>query len=182
MSLSTKQPITRSSSTPLGLGSQGRGPALTLTFIPHPAYDPTGAPAGVPVWVTEGTAGGVLPSTDVWEDPIGYVTAAGSRYVWAKVGLSETVSLLATSLELVSSTSPTGYATAAFGSAGELPAHLYVPLGVVTAVGAGPAITLSSYGAGSIVVGLAIHSITRDDLGRPLQYGRHLSYWRVGAT
>jgi hypothetical protein len=155
---------------------------LTLTTSRPIGYDPgESPPAGVPVFVTWGTVGGLFSDDALFTTPIGYVTAAGTRYVWAKVGLSSTAVLAATSLAFVTSTSPTGFATANFAEDGTPPEFMYIPLGRIVSLGSGDdvVVTLNSAGSGSIVVAMHIANVTTTEGGVINALTRHLTYWRT---
>lgn len=156
-------------------------PALVLTKNKPKTYlagaGPT--PEGIPIFVTRGVVGGVFPPAEVFDTPICYVTAAEDLYVWAKIGLSQTVSLIATSLEIVTSTEEDGHVTEEFAEDGTPPPFLYVPLGTINSTGNAPAldVDISNTGAGSIVVAMHITGITMTGTG--VAYTRHLTYWRT---
>lgn len=154
------------------------GPLQITTRAPL-TYGPEGAPSGVPIFVTWGTVGGLIPAPEVFSTPIGYVTSTGTRYVWAKIGLSNTAVLVATSLAFVTHTSSSGYATANFETDGTPPEFMYVPLGQFTATGAELAITISNSGSGSLVVSMHLSNVTTNDAGAVTAFTRHLSFWRT---
>lgn len=164
-----------------GGGTTAAEGALRLTTTAPPGYvAPEGSGLGTPVFMTWGTAGGVIAAPETFDTPIAHVTEAGTRYVWAKIGLSDTVSTLCTSLEFVTDTSPTAFTTGAFNpTTGAPPEFMYVPLGSIVATGTGGAtIQLNNSGAGSIVVASHIYNAAIDVVGQ-LTFQRMLSWWRT---
>lgn len=176
-----RPPAPRAAVMPAPATRQTEPRALVLTTAQPPGWTQPEGAGGVPVFVTWGTAGGVIPDPDVFHEPLGYVTSAGNRWVWAKIGLSDTVMLMATSLEFVMATTSNAYSTAAFNADGTPPNFIYVPLGFFNATGAGLGLTVTPYnaGSGSIVVACYISNINTSEGGALSSFNRALAYWRT---
>jgi hypothetical protein len=162
-------------------------PALILTRTAPAGWVRPQGQVGVPVWVTWGTAGAVVPPPEDFLTPIGYVQSYSQtvRWVWAKIGLSESVPLVASSLALVSSTNRTAYTTGAFDAeSGAPPEFLYVPLGYIYTFGNAQNYEVGVFnsGSGSIVIAMHVSGIDPQSLNPNGYYRRSLTYWRTASA